>query len=115
MDTNREISDNLKLLKLPGYIGNFKGKFYNSDDLSGVLGQYQSIETWSANQSVISSKDEESSRLDRTSIIDENSFYDPSLKEPDAKFKDIVKDFCLRREEIQTRNDTETIQKTNVA
>lgn len=40
MRDNSQI-DPLKYIKLPGYTSNFKGKFYNSDDLSGVLGQYQ--------------------------------------------------------------------------
>jgi hypothetical protein len=80
---------------LPGYTSNFKGKFYNSDDLSGVLGQYQqSPDIFSGNQSIISSKAEESSSLERTSILEENQFFDPSLKDPDNKFKDVVKEYC---------------------
>lgn len=47
----------MKPLYFPGYIQNFKGKQYNSDDLSGVLCQYQL--SYRDIDSIISSRDEE--------------------------------------------------------
>lgn len=47
----------MKPLSFPGYIQNFKGKQYNSDDLSGVLCQYPI--SYRDIDSIISSRDED--------------------------------------------------------
>jgi hypothetical protein len=60
----------MKPLYFPGYIQNFKGKQYNSDDLSGVLCQYQL--SYRDIDSIISSRDEEEDDSDEDDSNDDS-------------------------------------------